>query len=586
MVWWWVLACLVGTADRDGDGYAESDGDCHDGDERIHPGADETCGDEVDNDCDGTADGRDAVDAPTWYLDADGDGAGGTAVVACEAPEGASAAQDDCDDLAAGTFPGAPELCNGVDDDCDDQVDEDLVSQDAWLDADGDGYGDPKNPVSDCTEGSWAANAQDCDDQDPTAYPGAPELLDGVDNDCDERIDGPSVDQALVTAADPGTDCAGRSVTAVGDQVVIGGFCAGDDKATGHIWSVDVGSRGQVSLGDVPRIDGQNNDGLGGFSVALDDNTIAVSATLTDWVDATGFETRVYAFELPFTGTGSAEVEAIWSIRGFEYDHAFGGQMAVGDMTGDDVVDLVATARGVNEYDGAAFVFAGPFGRDLVRADASGELQGETGSFEDLAVVAWLGDIDGDGIGDVATGGYAHGGYEGVVRVVRGPIDGVVDLGVDADYSIHGTRRDVSEWLGSAVAGFDYDNDGYDEIVAASYPVSRTYVFEPMDQPDQDVDATLTLEGGGQRLYREGELLYIGGAYAGFDYSGTLYGFERGLPDGTHAVTSLATVALTHTQDSFFGSSVALTDELLWVGAPGDHDYDQTGAVYGFGWGF
>jgi hypothetical protein len=39
--------------DDDGDGYSENQGDCNDNDPDIHPGGSETCGDGVDQDCDG-----------------------------------------------------------------------------------------------------------------------------------------------------------------------------------------------------------------------------------------------------------------------------------------------------------------------------------------------------------------------------------------------------------------------------------------------------------------------------------------------------------------------------------------------------
>ena len=45
-------------------------------------------------------------------------------------------------------------------------------------DGDGDGFGDPGDPI--CTNG----HSTDCDDGDSATYPGAPEINDGVDNQC------------------------------------------------------------------------------------------------------------------------------------------------------------------------------------------------------------------------------------------------------------------------------------------------------------------------------------------------------------------------------------------------------------------
>ena len=51
-------------------------GDCDDADSQSNPGADEICGDSIDNNCDGVSDEASAIDATTWYLDDDGDGYG------------------------------------------------------------------------------------------------------------------------------------------------------------------------------------------------------------------------------------------------------------------------------------------------------------------------------------------------------------------------------------------------------------------------------------------------------------------------------------------------------------------------------
>ena len=194
--------------DGDGDGYGDpatgvtacagpagtvEDGwDCDDTDASVNPGADEEC-DGIDNDCDGETDEEDAINPPTWYADDDGDGFGdtGDAVAACVAPAGYVPDATDCDDANAAVNPDAQEVCDGIDNDCDGDVDGGAVGEGTWYpDADGDGFGDDAGAVTSCTAPpDHVAVGGDCDDGDAAVYPGATEICDGIDNDCDASTD-------------------------------------------------------------------------------------------------------------------------------------------------------------------------------------------------------------------------------------------------------------------------------------------------------------------------------------------------------------------------------------------------------------
>ncbi len=120
--------------------------------------------------------------------------------------------ETDCDDSDPEISPSQPELCNGIDDNCDGLIDDETsLDAPAWHpDLDGDGYGNAYDPLYACEEPDVALSEdnRDCDDSDPEVHPGALELCDGVDNDCDlgtpedglVSMDGanyPSIQQAI-----------------------------------------------------------------------------------------------------------------------------------------------------------------------------------------------------------------------------------------------------------------------------------------------------------------------------------------------------------------------------------------------------
>ncbi len=129
----------------------------------------EICSDGIDNDCDGQVDEISPETVPlTWYVDADADGFGNPdtslIVLSCDPLPGYAISAGDCNDQAPNIDPAQPEVCNGIDDNCNGSVDEGIPAH--FADADGDGLGDPTQPVP-CTTPGAVTNNSDCDDNDP-----------------------------------------------------------------------------------------------------------------------------------------------------------------------------------------------------------------------------------------------------------------------------------------------------------------------------------------------------------------------------------------------------------------------------------
>jgi hypothetical protein len=126
------------------------------------------------------------------FADADDDGAGdpGTSSSVCTLAAGMVTNGDDCDDGDDRVSPYASETCDGVDEDCDGKIDDGLPDGTWYADLDEDGFGDVNAPRTGCAQPDGAVlDASDCDDGHDDAHPGAPELCDGYDNDCDNDVD-------------------------------------------------------------------------------------------------------------------------------------------------------------------------------------------------------------------------------------------------------------------------------------------------------------------------------------------------------------------------------------------------------------
>jgi hypothetical protein len=152
--------------DSDGDGVPRCARDCNDRNNKVYPGAPELC-DGIDNNCD-----RKLM---AGERDRDQDG-----FRLCDAVP-------DCNDLNASVHPAAEELCDDeIDNNCNGLFDRDdpaavncqvalTLSASACTDNDGDTY---SPDGGDC-------GAVDCDDGDASVNPGAAEVCDGKDTNCD-----------------------------------------------------------------------------------------------------------------------------------------------------------------------------------------------------------------------------------------------------------------------------------------------------------------------------------------------------------------------------------------------------------------
>ncbi len=196
--------------------------DCNDGVPAIFPGAPEIVADAVDQDCSG---------GDACFADGDGDTYGttlATTVVSADldcADAGESVNTLDCNDAVAAINPAAAELtADGVDQDCD-------GIESCFADADLDTYGTAALVNSadlDCTDAGESVFFTDCDDAAAAINPGALELCDGVDNDCDLALDDTGTRYVRTGGADGLSTCTAETPGCATIAHAIRVSCAGD----------------------------------------------------------------------------------------------------------------------------------------------------------------------------------------------------------------------------------------------------------------------------------------------------------------------------------------------------------------------
>jgi hypothetical protein len=471
-------------------------------------------------------------DVPDVPADADGDGYSVT----------------DCNDASAEAFPGGEEVCDGLDNDCNGEIDE-VGGLTLHADADGDGYGDPAISATLCEPGAgWVGNFDDCDDSSRDNYPGADEICDELDNDCDGLIDDEdeelaSGDWSFDNDGDgyggtlkiercsyeegyvlEGGDCDDEDVTL---NPGIDEVCDGIDNDCDELIDADddsaVDARWWYIDGDG---DGYGADESGLFSCEAitdrvseggdcDDEDVTLNPGITEII-GNGIDDNCNELQ---DEQSILDAAAGWS--GVFADDAAGSSISgAGDVNGDGYDDILIGAPGsdaAGEDAGASYlIFGGPLATisaDLSEAGALllGAQYGDTSG----GAVSGAGDVNGDGYDDILIGAPSRGVDAGAVYLLLGPITGTIELD-DADYVLTAEGDEHRAGAALAAAG-DVDRDGLADILIGAPGIE--------DSPGQAYLITGADLINGSLSSAEARILgradeRLGGAVSGGDFNG------------------------------------------------------------------
>ncbi len=423
-----VLVFEAPELDDDGDGSPNSR-DCADTNPDIYPGAAETC-DGLDQDCDGAID-DDAVDATAFYLDDDEDGFGGDVILAaCTQPEGTQTTSADCDDDDDEVYPGAPEIC-----------DDDVVN---------DCDGDADLAREGCTPGGT----------EEVRLIGLPFLGLSVGADV-----GTAVSMGGDVNGDGKDDLLIGAPAAEGPDGVTGGaFLLHGPLSTNHVeYEVDASIYGEevgegagtgLALGD--DMDGDRYGELLVGSTGVSTWGANSGGAALFYGPVGGPHPLAHGDALFVSGGAGTRLGASASLGG-DTD----GDGIHDLLLGSDEQDTAD--------EGAAWLFLGPLSGVLVPGTADAQLKGTAADDRAGRTVSTRGDANGDGLADMVVGGPASAGEGdalGVVWLALAPLSGTLVLS-DADASFYGPGPEGDAGLSLGFGG-DMDGDGLSDLAVGS----------------------------------------------------------------------------------------------------------------------
>ncbi|MEL6347157.1 MAG: MopE-related protein [Myxococcota bacterium] len=384
--------------------------------------------------------------------------------------DGFSPNQGDCDDNDETITPNGAETCDGKDNNCNGAVDEPF-------DADEDGA----FTEDDGCAVTYDLAMLDCDDNREDVFPGADEICDGVDNNCNDTIDegydldddaffdGDDAGCAAAYGADADCDDDDAAINPDADEICNNGI---DDDCDGD--NTDCRRMGTFAVGADPLLRGDNvSDAAGTSATPLGDvngdgfDDFAVGAPLFGAFDA-GLIYLVRGRESWEEIQQLSDVAATQLTGAFALDY-FGGIMDGGaDVTGDGTPDLVSSRLNILGIgNGEIYVLSGDLTGVISNpADAAAALlAGQDAELLGLSL-SIQGDLTDDDQADLLAGApnLLRGSNDrpGGAYLFASPLTTSRDSAA-ADVRFMGVVN--GEYAGSSVAnGLDFNGDGIEDI--------------------------------------------------------------------------------------------------------------------------